>query len=200
MTTKFGSSSFSPTWALVSLPRESMSAVTARSPHYSIARGRSSICHGRATRRSVLNFSDSLMIAAENGPVPALHSDTVAGGTGSSNPACSSGESATNRAVPGEARPAVSSRQRLIKLISVNLDHGRRPLAQVPPHPLRLSPHRLRQSAHHHGYDSPPMGHYRRRGIFRYAVAMTRGAGERRGCGRKRGRNRGGTPDRDDLG
>jgi hypothetical protein len=29
------------------------------------------------------------------------------------------------------------------------------------------------------------MGHYRRRGIFRYAVAMTRGAGERPGCGRQ---------------
>src|SRR5438046_2732742 len=51
-----------------------MSAVTARSPHNSLARGRSSICHGRATRRSVLNFSVSVMIAAENGPYrpPAL--------------------------------------------------------------------------------------------------------------------------------
>src|SRR5271170_3365631 len=38
-----------------------MSVVTAGSPHNSIARGRSSICHGRATRRSVLNFSVSLM-------------------------------------------------------------------------------------------------------------------------------------------
>jgi hypothetical protein len=49
-----------------------------------------------ATRRSVLNFSVSVMIAAENGPIPALHSDTGASGTGSSNPACSSGESAAN--------------------------------------------------------------------------------------------------------
>jgi hypothetical protein len=40
----------------VSLPQESMSAVTAGSPRNSIARGRSSICHDRATRRSVLNF------------------------------------------------------------------------------------------------------------------------------------------------
>src|SRR5271168_369982 len=69
MTTKFGSSSFFMSWALVSLPRESMSAVTARSPHNSIARGRSSICHDRATRRSVL-ISVSVMIAAENGPIP----------------------------------------------------------------------------------------------------------------------------------
>jgi len=30
--------------------------VTAGSPHNSIARGRCSICHDRATRRSVLNF------------------------------------------------------------------------------------------------------------------------------------------------
>ena len=34
------------------------------------------------------------MIAAENDPIPALHSDTGASGTGSSNPAPSSGESA----------------------------------------------------------------------------------------------------------
>jgi len=38
-------------------PRESMSAVTAGSPHNSIANGRSSACHDRATRRQVLNFS-----------------------------------------------------------------------------------------------------------------------------------------------
>jgi hypothetical protein len=39
-----------------------------------MARGKSSICHGRATRRSGLNFSVSVMIAAENGPYgpPAL--------------------------------------------------------------------------------------------------------------------------------
>jgi hypothetical protein len=81
--------------------RESMSAVTAGSPHNSIARGRSSICHGRATRRSVLNFSDSVMIAAENSPTPALHIDTVASGTSSSNPACSSRQSVS--AVNAEA-------------------------------------------------------------------------------------------------
>src|SRR5207248_1523830 len=51
-----------------------------------LARGRSSICHDRATRRSVLNFSVSVMIAAENGPlsasgpIPVLHGDTVASG------------------------------------------------------------------------------------------------------------------------
>jgi hypothetical protein len=45
-----------------------MSAVTAGSPHNSTARGRSSTCQGRATRRSVLTFSVSVMIAAENGP------------------------------------------------------------------------------------------------------------------------------------
>src|SRR5882757_3921360 len=50
-----------------------MSVVTAGSPHNSIARGRSPICHDRATRRSVLNFSVSLMIAAENGPIPAAY-------------------------------------------------------------------------------------------------------------------------------
>ena len=38
-------------------PRESISAVTAGSPHNSIANGRSSACHDRATRRQVLNFS-----------------------------------------------------------------------------------------------------------------------------------------------
>src|SRR5437763_5488363 len=59
-----------------------MSAVTAGSPHNSIARGRSSICHDRATRRSVLNFSVSVMIAAENGPIPALHSDPAQVGPG----------------------------------------------------------------------------------------------------------------------
>jgi hypothetical protein len=32
-------------------------------------KGKSSFCHGRATRRSVLNFSISVMIAAENGPL-----------------------------------------------------------------------------------------------------------------------------------
>ena len=58
--------SFSPTWALVSSPRESMSAVTAGLPHNSIARGRSSICHDRATRRPVLNFSTSAVTAAED--------------------------------------------------------------------------------------------------------------------------------------
>jgi hypothetical protein len=31
-----------------------------------------------------------------SGPIPALHSETSAGGTGSSNPACSSDESAAN--------------------------------------------------------------------------------------------------------
>ena len=45
-------------------PRESMSAVTAGSPHNSIASGRSSICHDRAKRRPVLNFSISSMAAA----------------------------------------------------------------------------------------------------------------------------------------
>jgi hypothetical protein len=48
-----------------------MSAVTAGSPHNSTARGRSSTCQGRATRRSVLTFSVSVMIAAENGPLSA---------------------------------------------------------------------------------------------------------------------------------
>jgi hypothetical protein len=57
-----------------------------------IARDRSSICHRRATRRSVLNFSVSV-IAAENNRNPALHSDTGSSGTGSSNPACSSRQS-----------------------------------------------------------------------------------------------------------
>jgi hypothetical protein len=57
---------FSWTWASVSLPRESMSAVTAGSPHNSIARGRSSICHDRATRRPVLNFSISALTAPED--------------------------------------------------------------------------------------------------------------------------------------
>jgi hypothetical protein len=57
-----------------------------------------------ATRRSVLNFSVSVMIAAENGPIPALHSDTGASGTGSSNPACSSRQSvsAVNPEAVGE--------------------------------------------------------------------------------------------------
>ena len=87
------------------MPRESMSAVTAGSPHNSIARGRSSICHGRATRRSVLNFSVSVMITAENGPIPALHSDTGASGTGSSNPACSSRESPANSVINASLRP-----------------------------------------------------------------------------------------------
>jgi len=45
------------------------------------------------------------MIAAENSPIPALHSDTVAGGTGSSNPACSSRESGANL-IFGRARSA----------------------------------------------------------------------------------------------
>jgi hypothetical protein len=36
-------------------------------PHNSSARGRSSICHDRATRRSVLNFSVSVMTVAEDG-------------------------------------------------------------------------------------------------------------------------------------
>jgi hypothetical protein len=59
------------------LPRESMSAVTAGSPGNSIARGRRSICRGRPTRRSVLNFSVSVMIAAENHPHrPPAHSCT----------------------------------------------------------------------------------------------------------------------------
>ena len=52
--------------ALVSLPREAMSAVTAGSPHNSIARGRSSICQDRAIRRIVLNFSTSAVTAAED--------------------------------------------------------------------------------------------------------------------------------------
>src|ERR1700680_2175141 len=43
-----------------------MSAVTAGSPHNSIARGRSSICHDRAARRPVLNFSISALTAAED--------------------------------------------------------------------------------------------------------------------------------------
>jgi hypothetical protein len=79
-------------------------------PHNSIARGRSSICHGRATSRSVLNFSDSIMIAAENSPIPALHIDTVASGTGSSNPACSSGESGTNLVIGSTQGPVTSLR------------------------------------------------------------------------------------------
>jgi hypothetical protein len=40
--------------------------VTAGSPHNSIARGRSSIRHDRATRRPVLNFSISALTAAED--------------------------------------------------------------------------------------------------------------------------------------
>src|SRR5580700_1208004 len=43
-----------------------MSAVTAGSPHNSIARDRSSICHDRAARRPVLNFSISALTAAED--------------------------------------------------------------------------------------------------------------------------------------
>src|SRR5438132_57850 len=43
-----------------------MSAVTAGSPHKSIARGRSSIRHDRATRRPVLNFSISALTTAED--------------------------------------------------------------------------------------------------------------------------------------
>jgi hypothetical protein len=39
------------------------------------------------------------MIAAENSPIPALHSDTGASGTLSSNPACSSEESVANGAI-----------------------------------------------------------------------------------------------------
>jgi hypothetical protein len=79
------------------------------------------------------------------------------GGTEGSNPVPSSGESATNRAVPGEARPAVSSRQRLIKLISVNLDHGRRPLAHLTPddlkRPVADAPHNILQ----HRGGTPPI-------------------------------------------
>jgi hypothetical protein len=56
------------------------------------ARGRFSICHRCATKHSVLNFSVSV-VAAENSRIPALHSDTGASGTGSSNPSPSSGES-----------------------------------------------------------------------------------------------------------
>src|SRR5690348_1058010 len=43
-----------------------MSAVTAGSPHNSIARGRSSILHDRAASRPVLNFSISAVTAAED--------------------------------------------------------------------------------------------------------------------------------------
>jgi hypothetical protein len=43
-----------------------MSAVTAGSPHNCIASGRSSICHDRAKRRPVLNFSISTLTAAED--------------------------------------------------------------------------------------------------------------------------------------
>src|ERR1700731_312521 len=57
---------FSWTWASVSLPRESMSAVTAGSPHNSIARGRCSILHDRAASRPGLTFSISAVTAAED--------------------------------------------------------------------------------------------------------------------------------------
>src|SRR5215813_8656352 len=43
-----------------------MSAVTAGSAHNSIARSRSSICHNRAARRPVLNFSISALTADED--------------------------------------------------------------------------------------------------------------------------------------
>src|SRR5689334_17640081 len=56
-----------------------VSAVTAGSPHNSIAKGRSSIGHDRATRRSVLNFSVSLMGRRREWLYSALHSDTVVG-------------------------------------------------------------------------------------------------------------------------
>jgi hypothetical protein len=49
-----------------------------------------------APQGAVLNFSDSIMIATENSPIPALHIDAVASGTGSSDLACSSGESGAN--------------------------------------------------------------------------------------------------------
>jgi hypothetical protein len=50
---------FSSTSAALSRPRASIKAVTAGSPHNSIANGRSSARHDRATSRAVLNFSIS---------------------------------------------------------------------------------------------------------------------------------------------
>jgi hypothetical protein len=48
---------------------------------------------GHGFKTSCLNFSVSVMIAAENGPIPALHNDTGASGTRGSNPVRSSSQS-----------------------------------------------------------------------------------------------------------
>src|SRR5437764_10469092 len=85
-------------------------------------------------RRSVLNFSVSVM-TAENSPNPALHSNAGTSGTGSSNPACSSGESSANlsfAAAPGRPAGKASSPTRAVYLPALTAV----PLAIELPPPL----------------------------------------------------------------
>src|SRR5438874_10200348 len=77
--------------------------------------------HHRATRHSVLIFSVSVIIAAENSRIPALQSDTGASGTGSSNPACSSGESA-NSPVPAIVAEGIGPLPRLQQRAKIGSD------------------------------------------------------------------------------